>query len=35
MQPETQTRIADLDSKLTTIEKVMDLEEMGVRIREL
>lgn len=35
MQPETQTRITDLDSKLTTIEKVMDLEEMAARIREL
>ncbi|AWB85014.1 peptide chain release factor 2 [Corynebacterium liangguodongii] len=35
MQPETATRIANLDSTLTTIEKVMDLGELTARSREL
>ncbi|MEX3505659.1 peptide chain release factor 2 [Corynebacterium sp. LK2510] len=35
MHPETSSRIQNLDSTLTTIEKVMDLEEMAARAREL
>ncbi|MCT1414957.1 peptide chain release factor 2 [Corynebacterium sanguinis] len=35
MQPETQARIQNLDSTLTTIEKVMDLDELAARAREL
>jgi len=35
MHPETSSRIQDLDSTLTTIEKVMDLDELGARAREL
>ena len=35
MQPETQARIKDLESTLTTIEQVMDLEALGERVREL
>ncbi|QPK83749.1 peptide chain release factor 2 [Corynebacterium qintianiae] len=35
MQPETSTRIQNLDSTLTTIEKVMDLDELSARAREL
>ncbi|MCT1462826.1 peptide chain release factor 2 [Corynebacterium sanguinis] len=35
MQPETSTRIQNLDSTLTTIEKVMDLDELAARAREL
>ena len=35
MQPETQTRIQNLDSTLTTIEKVIDLDELAARAREL
>ena len=34
MQPETQARIQNLDSTLTTIEKVMDLDELAARARE-
>ncbi|MCT1444877.1 peptide chain release factor 2 [Corynebacterium sp. Z-1] len=35
MQPETSTRIQNLDSTLTTIEKVIDLDELAARAREL
>ncbi|SIS58688.1 bacterial peptide chain release factor 2 (bRF-2) [Corynebacterium appendicis CIP 107643] len=35
MQPETSNRIQSLDSTLTTIESVMDLDEMDARAREL
>lgn len=35
MQPETSARIDSLNSTLTTIEKVMDIEEMESRAREL
>ena len=35
MQPETQARIQNLDSTLTTIEKVIDLDELAARAREL
>lgn len=35
MQPETQARIQDLSSTLSTIEKVMDLEVLRERAREL
>ena len=35
MHPETQARIKDLGSTLTTIEKVMDLDALGERAREL
>ena len=35
MQPETSNRIQSLDTTLTTIESVMDLEEMDSRAREL
>ena len=35
MQPETQTRIKDLSSTLSTIEKVMDLDVLRERAREL
>ena len=35
MQPETSNRIQSLDSTLTTIETVMDLDEMDSRAREL
>ena len=35
MQPETQARIKDLSSTLSTIEKVMDLEVLRERAREL
>lgn len=35
MHPETSSRIQDLDSTLTTIEKVMDLDALGARAREL
>ena len=35
MQPETSNRIQSLDSTLTTIESVMDLDEMDSRAREL
>ncbi|WIM68326.1 peptide chain release factor 2 [Corynebacterium breve] len=35
MQPETTSTIEHLDSTLTTIEKVMDLDEMSDRVREL
>ncbi|SDL57931.1 peptide chain release factor 2 [Corynebacterium mycetoides] len=35
MQPETSTRIQNLDSTLTTIEKVMDLDVLAERAREL
>ena len=35
MQPETQARIKDLEATLTTIEKVMDLDELAARAREL
>ncbi|WKD57084.1 Peptide chain release factor 2 [Corynebacterium capitovis DSM 44611] len=35
MQPDTQVRINDLDSTLTTIEKVMDVDALESRAREL
>ena len=35
MRPEISAALEDLDSTLTTIEKVMDPEEMSVRVREL
>ncbi|SDM16447.1 bacterial peptide chain release factor 2 (bRF-2) [Corynebacterium mycetoides] len=35
MQPETSARIQSLDATMTTIEKVMDLDEMDSRAREL
>ncbi len=35
MHPETSSRIQDLDSTLTTIEKVMDLDALEARAREL
>lgn len=35
MQPETLARIKRIDATLTTIEKVMDLDEMALRIKEL
>lgn len=35
MQPETSSTIEHLDSTLTTIEKVMDLDELAARVREL
>lgn len=35
MQSETQARIKDLDATLTTIEQVMDLDQMAEKVREL
>ena len=35
MQPETLARMKRIDATLTTIEKVMDLDEMALRIKEL
>ncbi|QYH20118.1 peptide chain release factor 2 [Corynebacterium aquatimens] len=35
MQPDTQARIKDLDTTLTTIEQVLDLDQMALRVREL
>ncbi|STC69895.1 peptide chain release factor 2 [Corynebacterium pilosum] len=35
MQPETSSAVEHLDTTLTTIEKVMDLDEMAMRVREL
>ncbi|AKK10596.1 peptide chain release factor 2 [Corynebacterium uterequi] len=35
MRPETSSKIADLDATVTTIEKVMDLDELDARVREL
>ncbi|SES31774.1 peptide chain release factor 2 [Corynebacterium cystitidis] len=35
MQPETSSAIEHLDATLTTIEKVMDLDELDMRVREL
>ena len=35
MQPETHARIKDLRSTLSTIEKVMDLDALRERAREL
>ena len=35
MRPEITQRLEDLDTTLTTIEKVMDLDELAERVREL